>query len=267
MTTKTAHIGPLHIEDHDLSMAWGRIVKHICQHTGKEVSPLIVSITGFDDNGAVKETAEIRDALDYFLDKSNKQAVDKVAFTIFPQRYWTMAGGDRHKLYDFYRKAFPRFKKMMPRKNAHGLYFERLTMFSPDAPNKGNQLETILSRYQKLGGKMQRMQLQATTYDPCRDQSGTAIQGFPCLQHVTFVPSSDRLTVNAFYATQQLFERAYGNYLGLANLGSFMAHEMGLKLERLNVFVGIEKLEGVSKTGAEMSKIIEIVDSHQKGQL
>lgn len=263
--SKAAHVGPLHIEDSDLSMAWGRIVRHICQHAGHEISPLIVSITGFDENGVVQETKSIRDSLDSFLENHDKQTVEKVAFTIFPQRYWVMADGDRSKLYDYYKKAFPRFKKMVPRKNAHGLYFERLMMFSPDAPNEGNQLETILSRYQKHGGKMQRMQLQASTYDPRRDQSGTAIQGFPCLQHVTFVPSSGCLTVNAFYATQQLFERAYGNYLGLANLGSFMAHEMGLKLERLNVFVGIEKLDGIAKTGAEMSEIIKIVDAHRNG--
>ena len=33
--------------------------------------------------------------------------------------------------------------------------------------------------------------------------------------------------------TQYMFERAYGNYLGLCNLGRFMAHEMGLKLDSM----------------------------------
>ena len=152
---------------------------------------------------------------------------------------------------------------MEPRKNANGLYFERLTMFDPEAPNGGNQLETIIDRYNKHDGKMQRMQLQATTYDPKRDQTGAAIQGFPCLQHVTFVPSSGDLTVNAFYATQQLFVRAYGNYLGLARLGSFMAHEMGLKMTRLNIFVGIEKLDGISKTSDGISNIVNLVNEHR----
>lgn len=264
MTIKQVYVGPLHIEDDDLSIAWGKIVRHVCQHPGHEVSPLIVSVTGFDEEGVVQETPELRDALDDLLEAHDKQGVEKVAFTIFPQRYWVMAQGDRNKLFGFYKKAFPRFKKMAPRKNAHGLYFERLTMYDPEAPNDGNQLETILSRYEKHGGKMQRMQLQASTYDPRRDQSGTAIQGFPCLQHVTFVPSSGRLTVNAFYATQQLFERAYGNYLGLAQLGAFMSHEMGLKMDRLNVFVGIEKLEGATKTGEGISHIVELVNEHRE---
>lgn len=263
MTSKTAFVGPLHIEDEDLSLAWGRIVRHVCKYSGCEVSPLIVSITGFDENGVVSETPELRAATDALLEAEGQQSISKVAFTIFPQRYWIMSQGDRGKLFNFYEKAFPRFKKMEPRKNSHGLYFERLTMYDPDAPNSGNQLETILGRYQKHDGKMQRMQLQASTYDPRRDQSGTAIQGFPCLQHVTFAPSAGELTVNAFYATQQLFVRGYGNYLGLAQLGAFMAHEMGLKMKRLNVFVGIEKLEGITKTGAGTSKILEIVNEYR----
>lgn len=265
MTNNRAQFGPLYIEDDDLSMAWGRAVRHVCEHKGREISPLIVSITGFDASGIVKETPEIRQALDDLLETEGEQSVEKVAFTIFPERYWVMAQGDRKKLFDFYRKAFPRFKRMEPRKNAHGLYFERLTMFD-GVPNDGNQLETILSRYETRGGKMQRMQLQASTFDPVRDHSGTAIQGFPCLQHVTFVPSAGVLVVNAFYATQQLFVRAYGNFLGLARLGAFMAHEMGLEMVRLNVFVGIEKLEGVAKTGNGISHIVKLVNAHRDGE-
>lgn len=263
MTSKKAFTGPLHIEDDDLSLAWGRVVRHICGHKGCEVSPLIVGITGFDEDGIVAETTSIRTEIDNLLASSGEQSVEKVAFTIFPQRYWEMAQGDRTRLFEIYQRAFPRFQKLKPRKNAQGLYFERLTMFGPEAPNQGNQLETILERYNKHDGKMQRMQLQACTYDPRRDQTGTAIQGFPCLQHVTFVPSGGTLTVNAFYATQQLFVRGYGNFLGLARLGAFMAHEMGLKMQRLNVFAGIEKLDRIAKTGEGVSMIVKLVNEHR----
>ncbi len=51
------------------------------------------------------------------------------------------------------------------------------------------------------------------------------------------------LVLNAFYATQQILSKAYGNYLGLCNLGHFMAYEMGLTFERMNCFVGVEKLD------------------------
>jgi hypothetical protein len=71
------------------------------------------------------------------------------------------------------------------------------------------------------------------------------------------VPTRDGLVTNAFYATQQLFEKAYGNYLGLAQLGSFVAQQIGEKPARLNVFVGVAKLEGIPKTDARLVALIE----------
>ena len=53
--------------------------------------------------------------------------------------------------------------------------------------------------------------------------------------------------MNAFYATQLLFNKAYGNYLGLCRLGDFMAHEMGLTFERMNCFVGVAKIDNINK--------------------
>lgn len=49
--------------------------------------------------------------------------------------------------------------------------------------------------------------------------------------------------LNAFYATQQLFVKAYGNWLGLWRLGAFVAHEAGLRFDRLTCFAGIEKMD------------------------
>ena len=51
------------------------------------------------------------------------------------------------------------------------------------------------------------------------------------------------LSLNAFYATQQLFIKAYGNWLGLMRLGHFVAGETGLTFDRLNCFAGIQKME------------------------
>jgi hypothetical protein len=70
------------------------------------------------------------------------------------------------------------------------------------------------------------------------------------------VPTADGLVANAFYATQYVFDKAYGNYLGLAQLGAFMAHEMGLRLARLNVTVGVAKIDGISKSDAILKPVI-----------
>jgi hypothetical protein len=76
------------------------------------------------------------------------------------------------------------------------------------------------------------------------------------LQQVSFEPTTAGLVINAFYATQQIFDKAYGNYLGLAQLGAFMAHEMNMPLARLNVMVGIAKLERITKSDADFAPLV-----------
>ena len=97
------------------------------------------------------------------------------------------------------------------------------------APNKGNQLEFIIRKWQD--GLRLRSMFQASVFDPVRDHTGAARQPFPCLQHISLGPDakSRTLGLNAFYTMQQLFVKAYGNRLGLARLGLFLAHEMGLQ--------------------------------------
>ena len=96
---------------------------------------------------------------------------------------------------------------------------------------------------------------QASIFDPARDHISTAQLPFPCLQHVSFVPQKNTLTMNAFYATQQLFNKAYGNYLGLCRLGDFMAHEMELRFERMNCFVGVAKMDNINKTSPTLEEL------------
>ena len=62
--------------------------------------------------------------------------------------------------------------------------------------------------------------------------------------------------INAFYATQQLFVKAYGNYLGIAQLGAFMAQEMKMKLIRMNVIIGVAKFERISKTDPALTPLL-----------
>ena len=59
------------------------------------------------------------------------------------------------------------------------------------------------------------------------------------------------LAVTGFYATQHVFEKAYGNYLGLCRLGQFVAHELGLKLVRMTCVTALAKLGDVGKTGLQ----------------
>ena len=248
---------PLLIEDDNLSRAWGRAFLHMLDHPGTEISPLVVSISGFDADNQAIESADIRMTLDAVFAETGGWDVETVAFTIFPQRYWKLANGDRKRLFALYQDAFPRLQAMNRRDNRRGLYFERLTMYG-SSPCDGNQLEWILSQYKPEGGVI-RSKFQATTFDPSRDQLPDARLGFPCLQHVTFIPTKAGLVVNAFYATQQLFDKAYGNYLGLIQLGAFMAHEMDMPLARVHAYVGVAQKGTINKTSEKLRELISVL--------
>ena len=238
---------PVVIDETNLSRGWARLLLQVLDGAATEVAPSILSLSGFAQNGAAVEDPGVRQALDLLLKRKGRLVVEDVAFTIFPQRLWEMSRGDRTRLFTLYRATFPRWQAMNRKANGRGLYFERMVMYGR-GPCDGNQLEWILSQSSRKG--VRRSMLQATTFDPARDHVASAQLGFPCLQQVSFEPTTAGLVTNAFHATQQIFDKAYGNNLGLAQLGAFMAHEMGMPLARLNVMVGIAKLERITKSDA-----------------
>jgi len=245
---------PLLIDEPGLSLAWARAVVHVIEHVGLEISPLVMSVTGFDDDGVPPEDQRVRTELDDLLLVKGMRSVEDVAFTIFPQRLWQVARGDRALLFKYYRDAFPRYQAMNRKDNKRGLYFERLMSFGA-GPNDGNQLEWILTQFNGRAG-VRRSMFQASVFDPARDHVADAQLQFPCMQHVSFEPTDEGLVVTAFYATQQLFVKAYGNYLGIAQLGAFMAHEMNMKLIRMNVVIGVAKFERIPKTDPALKPLL-----------
>ena len=227
------------VEEESLSIAWGKAVRTVSAPGRRELAPLVVSMVGFDDHGIPVETASIRDALDTLLADTGKQSVETVSSTIFPYHMWNR-GEDRGKLFERYLKILPRLRSASS-KNRYGIYFERIITGGPD--NHPNQLDFVISAYCSRDD-VRRSMLQIGVFNPKLDVTSAAQRGFPCLQHVTFAPVGETLTVNAFYATQYMVERAYGNYLGLCRLGAFTAKEMGLKLSRVTCYSGIAMSDG-----------------------
>lgn len=200
---------PTVVSDTDLSRAWAKIFLSILDGRGSEVSPLVLSIAGFDEHGQLSEMAPMRHALDQVLTQKRKISIEDVAYTIFPERLWQIAGRDRTRLFELYKDVYPRYVVMNRRANGRGLYFERLTMFGGDVPCNGNQLEWILSQYNSRSGIRDSM-FQAAVFDPARDHICKCSCRLPCLQHVSFVPTGDGLVVNAFYATSMFSTKRTG---------------------------------------------------------
>ena len=250
----SAAADPVVINADNLSCAWSRLFLKALDGTGTKVPSLFLSITGFGKEGIAIECPAARQALDQLLQRKGQTDIEGVAFAIFPQRIWAISRGDRTQFFDLYRRASSRFRTMNRAANGRGMYFERLIEYGR-GPCNGNQLEWILSQYGRRKGVRSSM-LQASTFDPERDHVANAQLGFPCLQQMSFVPTDDGLVMNAFYATQQIFNKSYGNYLGLTRLGAFMAHEMNMRFARLNVMVGLAKLERINKRDPDLKPLV-----------
>jgi hypothetical protein len=234
--------GLLSIQETNLSHAWAQAFLEAAAPGGGEISPLIVTVTGFIDNRPI-ETPSIRRMLDQALLGNKRSLCESVASTIFPQSLWNPSAG-REQLFQRYKDLLPVLKQLEP-SNKYGLYFERLIAFG-SGPEKVNQLDHIIRTY--LGGNHRRSALQASVFDPSVDHTNQPRRGFPCMQQVAFAPCGNgEMAVTAFYAVQHLFEKAYGNYLGLCHLGHFMAQELGLLLTRLTCIAGVAKLGDVNK--------------------
>lgn len=230
---------PFLLEETNLSNAWCKVLKHAITEPSGEISPLVLTLTGFD------ESLHIKEVVDCDLKRNKKTSIDTVSETIFPESLYELCKRDRNAFYNEYIANLPRIREI-DSSNGRGTYFERLIAYDGNI----NQLETIIKSISE-DPVLRRSKLQAGIFDPREDHLTGPYQRFPCLQHVTFyVSKQGGLVLNSFYAIQFFYQKAYGNWLGLINLGKFVARETGLKLERFNCTVGVETL-GITKTQAQ----------------
>lgn len=251
-------VNALQINDGNFSVAWARAFLTLMGAGVDEIVPLQVTISGFGPETPIEITG-IREALDSELKAKRIYSSESVASTIFPLSMWNPQM-PREKLFERYSLALPALKKFP--QNRNGLYFERFISYGDE---KFNQLRFILDS--RLGdgqrrGNRRRSVLQAAVIEPRRDLTNQPLRGFPCLQQVSFAPyGRNELAVNGFYATQFIFQKAYGNYLGLYNLGRFIAHELDLQLTQVTCFAGIAQLGiGKGKVAKLAEKVQRILD-------
>lgn len=230
------------IRESNLAVAWARAFLALMRRGVNGISPLFIEITGMQD-GTPVEIPGIRSCLDQELVRLGLYECHTVANTIFPCNLWERSS-DRHDLYARYRRILPALLRR--RENRNGLYFERMIAFGGDRPADGNQLEHLIRIWGE--GVRRPTAFVANVFDPARDHTRQRRRGFPCLHHVTFTPlGRGGLAVNASYPIQFLFEKGYGNYLGLYRLGQFAAHEVSRELTQFTCSISTARLGGVSK--------------------
>jgi hypothetical protein len=226
------------ITDVNISRAWERAAMLANSAPQKEVTNLVVNIEGLGKGGP-PEDSKLRSALDLSLEQNGKFSVNTVASTIFPKSLWNPAA-PRQQLYERYMRLWPRIASCP--NNRRGTYFQRLISYPVSNQPTFNQLEFVISSYKS--GLRRRSALQCGILNPPIDLNATPYQGFPCMQQLSFHKEGEAsLRVSALYPMHYLWARAYGNYLGIINLGRFMAREMSLNLEAITCIALVAKLD------------------------
>ena len=233
----------------DLASAWLTATEWAASPEN-DARGLVVTIPA-DDAGTVARSPEFESRLAAIINEMNaasdpKKPPPMVSFVdnasmIFPENMWrARQSKGREYFYERYKELLPRIKKLN-HKNVYGVYFERMIAFAAQRegkPEHFNQLEFVINLLSKEKAFRQSA-LQISVFHPAFDHTGQAQRGFPCLQQVSFTYSAKRtLHLNAYYPTQYLFERGYGNYLGLCHLGKFVAEETEHRFSGMTCFVG-----------------------------
>jgi thymidylate synthase len=243
----------------NLSLGWMQALDHLLNCGGKATNIIVVV------EQVHEEIPEIRQLLDTFIDEYNQRqrvkhqqtprkardrmfSVATVANTLFPQAlYNPHRDNARAFLYDQYEKSFSVLQRFPP--NKYGTYFRRMVAY-PDNDKTTNQLEHVIHRlqvqlrspnplssayeisfdefdevYEVDDMKVENEGAEAVrVFAPDRDNR---LRGFPCLSHISLTLFKQQLHLTALYRNQHFIERAYGNYVGLSRLLSFVCHEVG----------------------------------------
>jgi hypothetical protein len=250
------------IEAETLSDAWVAALRNVVDPGSSRSSPTIVSFTRFEPDGRPCEVALIRDAVDLELKSRGLVNVETNAAMIFPignlQLLEARLGRNASigELSGYYRdRVFPRLSAANRRANRKGTYFLRMISFGADPRTDQstgeNQIKKLLEIWQNNPHIPQSV-LQLAIRDPARDLTHNPRPFFPCLQQVSFAYDNESgISITGYYPTQYIFDRAYGNYLGLSNLGNFVAREMNRKLVRVNCICSNPLIGSPKKTALQ----------------
>ena len=244
------------IEGSSVAECWLKCLRQIVKVN--EFSPAVVKINVSEDLPSYH--FDLVDELDAFLKDVGQPSIETTANTIFPK---SLSRGSP-SVYERFDKIW-KYVKRDP-KNRNGHYFRRFMAYGEKSRCEPiNQLKHIVDTYNGIKGVRnpvhRRSALIAMTFDPLLDHTAQPQRGFPCLQQVCFVPHSDgSISVNAIYAMQYLSDRAFGNYLGLIELGQFMAQQMNLELKELQCIASVLVLGKMNKSMAKC--IVEKYGDH-----
>lgn len=230
--------------------AWLRAYHALLENPGRKVVNLAVSIAR-----PLQEDLGVRGALEQTLAemalssrKTTVHSVHTVANTIFPISLYRPDQPDAAKR--FFERAGKVSQLHHKRKHEWGTYIGRLIQYDQPDGTPINQLERFLTL---LNGDTN----WADIYEAPLTYAGENAEitaadvaasdllvigpddrrrmGGPCLAHVSLTSVDGHLHLTALYRRHYYLARAYGNFLGLARLLNFLAHESGRQVGQMLV--------------------------------
>ncbi len=225
------------IVSESLGQAWVTAARHLAQCKDKKDRNLVLEICA--PQKLSKDDLAVIRGVDAALRKKRPDlSVETVATTIFPNglaRRFT-----RSELYPNYLKLLAKGKKS----GSWGTYAHRM-MSRPGKNGSGtiNPLDDLIERllqthtatkYQSayelgvsdpdidLAPPLEGHGYELPVFDPSRDAKPLNV---PCLSHLSFKLTNDKLDLTAIYRSQWYCQRALGNLVGLSQLHSFVGRE------------------------------------------
>lgn len=200
------------------------------------------------------------------LREKDKPGIRETANTIFPFSEWNIHRWDIDELSNWFLNEYLPRLKANPKPHARKSYFERMVNFGKEQKEGSNQLKFLLENCASAAERhthFRRSGMQIAIFDPLRDHTKSAQKNFPCLQQLGIHFLTDgSLGVSAYYPTQFILERAYGNYIGICQLGHFLATQLKIEFKEFVCFIGSPRLGKLKK--GELSELAELVNnSHE----
>ena len=201
--------------------AWQKAARHVLEN--RSAAHLVVEIADPSErdvgNGRAHDPRRL-------LRKA--KSLDDVAITIWPARLASRYA-DRHDLYAAYQQRYARGKRWPRNRHSWGTYCLRLISFG----DRGiNQLERAIA----LIGRWQRVTAAFVFHLSSPETDGPRRRGGPCLQYVELLlRDDDTVDMIAVYRSHDYFRLALGNFIGLADLLSFICRETAKNPGRLVV--------------------------------
>ncbi|TQM57850.1 hypothetical protein [Humibacillus xanthopallidus] len=230
-----------------LSEGWAKTVRSLLGCPKRKAFHTVTVMTD-----PTSEDPDLRAGLDRLLARHHMQPVVEVANTVFPQAL-AETSTDAYHLGRRYRAIYPRLRQL-DRDNVSGTYFGRLVQY-PASRGSVDQFAEVVARMKvqrAAGAAGVRKGVMGAAYETTLHEPGDAVaylatqvpgtdhryRGFPCLTGLSFQLIDDQVHLLAQYRYEYLFAKGYGNYLGLSQMMTFVADEVGVLPGQLTVVTG-----------------------------